>query len=77
VTRNSLPDNLMQMRTRGLLDIDAGGIPVDVRLRIDGLFTKVSQGEYEPYELKAELDRWGLFEQYEDRFFAIFRKERR
>jgi len=77
VTRNSLPDNLMQMRTRGLLDIDAGGVPVDVRLRIDELFAKVSQGEYEPYELKAELDRWGLFEQYEDRFFAIFRKERR
>jgi len=77
VTRSSLPDNLMQMRTRGLLDIDAGGVPLDVRLRIDGLFAKVSQGEYEPYELKAELDRWGLFEEYEDRFFAIFRKERR
>jgi len=77
VTRSSLPDNLMQMRTRGLLDIDAGGVPADVRLRIDELFAKVSQGEYEPCELKAELDRWGLFEQYEDRFFAIFRKERR
>ncbi len=76
VTRSSLPDNLMQMRTRGLLDIDTGGIPVDVRLRIDELFKKVLQGEYEPYELKAELDRWGLFEGYEDRFLAIFRKKR-
>jgi len=76
VTRSSLSDNLMQMRTRGLLDIDAGGIPADVRLRIDELFKKVSQGEYEPYELKAELDRWGLFAEYEDRFLAIFRKGR-
>jgi len=75
MTRSSLQDNLAQMRTRGLLD-DAGGIPVDVRLRIDGLFEKVLQGEYEPYELKAELDRWGLFEEYEDRFLAIFRKKR-
>jgi len=75
MTRSSLQDNLAQMRTRGLLD-DAGGIPVDVRLRIDDLFEKVLQGEYEPYELKAELDRWGLFEEYEDRFLAIFRKKR-
>jgi hypothetical protein len=75
VTRGSLQDNLMQMGTRGLLD-DAGGIPVDVRLRIDELFEKVSHGEYEPYELKTELDRWGLFEEYEDRFLTIFRKKR-
>jgi hypothetical protein len=76
MTRNSLEDNLMQMGTRGLLDIDSGGIPLDARLRIDELFAKVSRGDYEPYELKAELDRWGLFEEYEDRFFAIFKKER-
>jgi len=75
VTRSSLQDNLRQMGTRGLLDTDAGGIPADVRLRIDELFEKVLQGEYEPYELKAELDRWGLFEEYEDRFLAIFRKK--
>jgi len=76
VTRSSLQDNLMQMGTRGLLDTDADGVPADVRLRIDELFEKVSRGEYEPYELKAELDRWGLFEEYEDRFLAIFRKKR-
>ena len=75
MTRGSLSDNLTQMRTRGLLDVDGGGIPVGARLRIDELFGKVSQGKYEPYELKVELDRWGLFEEYEDRFFAIFRKE--
>ncbi len=74
ITRSSLPDNLMQMGSRGLLDVDAGGITADVRLRIEELFTKVSRGEYEPYELKAELDRWGLFEEYEDRFLTIFKK---
>jgi len=76
VTRGSLQDNLRQMATRGLLDTDAGGIPADVRLRIDELFKRVLRGEYEPYELKAELDRWGLFEEYEDRFLTIFRKKR-
>ena len=76
VTRSSLQDNLRQMGTRGLLDTDSGGVPVDVRLRIDELFEKVLHGEYEPYELKAELDRWGLFEDYEDKFLSIFRKKR-
>jgi len=76
VTRSSLQNNLRQMGTRGLLDTDAGGIPADVRLRIEELFTRVFRGEYEPYELKAELDRWGLFEEYEDRFLSVFKKKR-
>jgi hypothetical protein len=76
LTRSSLQDNLIQMGTRGLLDVDASGIPAEARLRIKELFTKVSRGEYEPNELKAELDRWGLFEEYEDRFFDIFKRKR-
>ena len=76
MTRSSLRNNLQQMGSRGLLDIDAGGIPADARMRIDELFIKVSGGEGEPHELKAELDRWNLFEEYEDRFLAIFKKKR-
>ena len=64
------------MGSRGLLDIDAGGIPVDARVRIDELFRKVSSGESEPHELQAELDHWNLFEEYEDRFLNIFKKGR-
>ena len=76
MTRSSLRDNVLQMGSRGLLDIDSGGIPVDARVRIDELFKQVSRGEREPRELKEELDRWGLFEEYEDRFFSIFKKGR-
>jgi len=76
VTKSSLQDNLMQLGSRGLLNIDAAGIPVDARVRIDELFEKVVKGESEPGELKDELDRWGLFEEYEDRFFNIFKKGR-
>ncbi|MBA7473936.1 hypothetical protein ES707_09283 [subsurface metagenome] len=76
MTRSSLHNNLGQMGSRGLLDIDAGGIPVDARIRIDELFRKVSSGESEPHELQAELDHWNLFEEYEDRFFNIFKKKR-
>jgi hypothetical protein len=74
MTRSSLPDNIMQMGTKGLLDIDSRGIPMDVRMRVEELFNLAYKGDIEPKELKEELDRWGLFEEYEDRFFAIFKK---
>ena len=77
MTKSSLPDNLLQMETRGLLDMDSSGIPVDARVRIEELFKTVARGELDPSELKKELDRWGLFEEYEDRFFNIFKKERK
>jgi len=76
VTRRSLQDNLAQMGSSGLLNVDAAGIPVDARVRINELFERVMRGESEPGELKDELDRWGLFEEYEDRFFDIFKKKR-
>jgi len=76
MTRNSIQDNLLQFDDKGLLDVDASGIPMDARLRIEELFRQVARGEREPRELKEELDRWGLFEEYEDRFFAIFKKRR-
>ena len=74
ITRSSIRNNLQQMGTRGLLDIDTYGVPVDARVRIEELFSKVSRGESEPYELKEELDLWNLFEDYQDRFFALFKK---
>ena len=74
LARSSLPHHLSQMGSRGLLNIDPSGVPVDARLRIEGLFTEVIKGDYDPNELKRELDRWNLFTEYEDRFFAIFRK---
>ena len=76
MTRSSIPDNVMQMEAKGLLDIDSSGISSDTRIRIEELFNLVSKGELEPNELKKELDRWGLFEEYEDRFFTLFKKGR-
>ena len=76
VTRSSLRNNIMQMGARGLLDMDADGVPMDARVRIEELFQQVSRGEIEPVELKKELDHWNLFEEYEDRFLNIFRRGR-
>ena len=74
MTRSSLQDNLLEMGSRGLLEIDSGGIPADARVRIEELFRAVSGGEVDPSELQAELGRWDLFEEYQDRFFTLFKK---
>ena len=76
ITRSSIQDNLMQMGARGLLTMDARGVPADARVRIEELFRKVEAGQSEPHELKEELDRWDLFSDYEDRFFTLFQKKR-
>ena len=76
LTSRSVQDNLRQMGSRGLLDMDTAGIPTDARVRINELFEKVAKGEREPGELKDELDRWGLFKEYEDRFLNMFEKKR-
>ena len=74
ITGSSVQNNIRQMGARGLLNIDSGGIPVDARVKIEELFRMTSAGECEPRELKDELDHWGLFEDYEDRFLALFKK---
>ena len=74
MTRNSIPSNLNDLGKRGRLGIDAAGIPSDARAHIEDLFGEVGRGETSPEKLKSELERWGLFEEYQDRFLGIFRK---
>jgi len=76
ITRRSVADNVRQLNRRGLLNMDASGVPADARIRIESLFKLVEKGDLEPADLKSELDRWGVFEEYEDRFFAIFKRKR-
>lgn len=74
LTERSVGENVRQLNQRGLLRMDSSGLPSDARIRIEGLFDLVSKGELEPSDLKSELDRWGVFEEYQDRFFALFQR---
>jgi hypothetical protein len=76
ITEKSFRDNVSQMHQRGLLRMDNSGLPADARIRIEKLFELVEKGEMEPADLKTELDRWNVFDEYQDRFFTIFRKRR-
>ena len=75
ITQRSVIDNVMQLNQRGLLNIDSSGLPADARVRIEGLFELAKRGEIEPADLKSELDRWNVFEEYQDRFFALFARK--
>jgi hypothetical protein len=76
ITSRSLGENVRQLNRQGLLRVDSSGVPADARLRIEALFKIVEKGELEPSELKAELDRWNVFEEYQDRFFSIFKRNK-
>jgi hypothetical protein len=74
MTRYSLDSNIHELGRRGLLDVDPHGVPRDARQSIEQLFAYVERGELDPSALKTELDRWGLFGEYEDRFLRLFKK---
>lgn len=42
--------------------------------RIEGLFNQAEKDRSKAFELKQELDRLGVFKEYEDRFLDLFKK---
>jgi hypothetical protein len=71
ISTRSAPNNIAQLGRRGLLGISHGGIPVGARQAIEEMFERVARGEIKAHELEQELNRWGAFEEYQDRFFAV------
>ncbi len=54
---------------------DGAGIPVPARKEIEILFKLFEKGEIKPSRLKNELDRWEVFDQYQDRFLGFFKRK--
>jgi proteasome assembly chaperone (PAC2) family protein len=51
--------------------------PHDLMERVEKLFDEAQRDRTKAIILKQELDRWGLFHLYEDRFLDLFEKQRR
>ncbi len=75
LTRHSVSSNVMELGMRGLLDVDSSGIPRHTRFQIEQLFAEAIHERAKVHELEAELLRWGLFHEYEDRFLNLFRRK--
>jgi hypothetical protein len=84
MTRSAHQSQFPELRKRGLISYnqfgqqvisrDTQGIPVVAKKEIESMFDMVKNGDMEPKDLKKELDRWGLFDLYQDRFFDLFRR---
>ena len=74
LTSKSARTNMAEFNRRGFLDIDSSGVPQGARDYIEELFEKASRNLSRAPELVVELNRWGLFPEYQDRFFALFRR---
>lgn len=55
-------------------DDEEEGLTSDEAERIESLFDLAKQDRSKAYELKRELDRLEVFDEYEDRFLDLFRK---
>jgi hypothetical protein len=73
ITSRSVQSNMAQLGSMGLLGMSHGGMPVGARQVIEEMFQQARRGEIKAYELELELNRWGAFEEYQDRFFALVR----
>ncbi len=67
----------MEERDDEIRALDEDKVPHHIMERIERLFQIVEREKARAPELKAELDRWGLYELYEDRFLDIFDDEKR
>lgn len=74
LTRSSVDSNVAELERSGLLHVDAAGVPRDARNYIEELFEKTKRDPSWAPELVAELRRWGLFYEYQDRFLSLFKK---
>jgi len=52
--------------------VETRSIPVEARSRIEYMFEIASRDISKAGELKKELDRWRIFQEYEDRFLDLF-----
>ena len=71
ITSRSVQKNIMQLESRGMLGMSNGGIPIGARQSIEEMFRQAWLGEIKVHDLERELNRWGAFEEYQDRFFAL------
>ena len=72
LTAQSARVNATEMKAQGLLQVE-GGVPRDARRKIEWMLDQARRGNLEPSEAHREMERWGVFDEYQDRFLRLFR----
>jgi len=76
VVRQSAPININELGSRNLLKDDAD-TPRALRQSIEHAFLQAGRDPALIQALGAQLRRAGLFEEYEDRFFALIQQSKK
>ncbi len=72
LTSSSARRNASELRAQGLLEME-GTVPRDGRQRIEWMLEQARRGAIEPAEAHREMNRWGVFDEYQDRFLKLFK----
>lgn len=75
VVQKSAHTNVQQMARRNLFD-DSSGVPYSIREDIERRFLNASRDPSQVEALGAKLQEHGLFDTYQDRFFALIKSKR-
>ena len=73
ITRSSVADNVRELNERHMFEMEAG-IPHEVREEIEKGFAAAAHDPSLVKPLGALLQKHGVFDHYQDRFFALMRR---
>lgn len=73
IITESAPHNVHDLSEKGLLDPSSGGVPNAVRIEIENDLRAAQQDPARIKPLGNKLRQYGLFEEYEDRFYSLLR----
>lgn len=76
VIQKSAGTNIQELERRHMFD-DAGGVPKGVRKEIEVAFLAASKNHSLITSLGKKLQDYGLFEEYQDRFFALIKASKK
>ena len=72
LVKRSVPHNAREMAGRGLLEL-GGGVPVGLRNELDEDF-KACDTLGKAHNLAAKMRDYGVFEEFEDRFYELYKR---
>ena len=74
VISSSAPQNFNDLASRGLLETTSGNVPNAVRIEIESDFREAEGDADRVRNLGRKLRDYGVFDDYEDRFFDLYRR---
>ena len=75
IVQKSAALNVLDLDRRHMLD-DSGGVPKWMRDEVEEAFSMAARSPAQIGALSGKLHKYGLFEEYQDRFFALIKASR-